>query len=375
MREDFNIFDEAVRDKLDDARVSAPGFVWNEVNSHLHEMRGQSRRPSPLWFGALAACAMAVVAAVLFVMPAGQVGVVPQSHCKALALSQMPSVVELFDTDVKPIADLQRRTPSLHSAALGGADTLCGESLQQTPMHDETGVRQDEVPDESNDTWDDPFADMMAEDIRAARIKREPVSVRIGGVVGANDAHSSSFMSRPLWASGYVHDGLNENSVSSFMIPVSLGVSFRYPVSDRFAVGAGIDWSMLNRRFGGSYKTAEGEFTHRVNYIGIPVMAYYNVVQTRSFMLYAYGGGSIDKLISSKYYLLSESSSPIARDSARGVQLGLRAGFGCSFRLTDLMSLYFDPYVGYYFPGNQPKTLRTEHPLMVSFEAGLKFSL
>lgn len=375
MREDFNIFDEAVRHKLDDARVSAPGFVWDEVNSRLREMRGQSHRPSPIWFGAFAACAMAVVAAVLFITPSGQVEVVPQNHCRALALNQMPSVVEVIDTDVQPLADLQRRSSSMHSDAMGDVDILFDEPLPQTPVHEETGVRQGGAPDESNDTWDDPFADMMAEDIKAARVKREPVSVRVGGVVGANDAHSSSFMSRPLWASGYVHDGLNENSVSSFMIPVSLGVSFRYPVSDRFAVGAGIDWSMLNRRFDGSYRTAEGEFTHRVNYIGIPVMAYYNVVQTRSFMLYAYGGGSIDKLISSKYYLLSESSSPIARDSAKGVQFGLRAGFGCSFRLTDLMSLYFDPYVGYYFPGNQPKTLRTEHPLMVSFEAGLKFSL
>ena len=132
---------------------------------------------------------------------------------------------------------------------------------------------------------------------------------------------------------------------------------------------------MLNRYFEGSYKTASGEVSNTLHYIGIPINIYYNVLQKKSFQIYVFGGGSIEKCISNKYYILSESTAPIASLKDDSFQFGLKFGCGGTFNLSNLVSIYFDPYIGYYFADHQPKSIRTEHPLMFSFEAGVRFNL
>ena len=43
--------------------------------------------------------------------------------------------------------------------------------------------------------------------------------------------------------------------------------------------------------------------------------------------------------------------------------------------LSRRLGVYIDPGVRYYFPGQQPKSVRTDNPLLVTFEAGLRFDL
>ena len=50
------------------------------------------------------------------------------------------------------------------------------------------------------------------------------------------------------------------------------------------------------------------------------------------------------------------------------------AGLGVEFRLGRTLGLYLDPGVNYYFPGNQPRSIRTDKPLMLNFDAGLRFN-
>jgi hypothetical protein len=38
------------------------------------------------------------------------------------------------------------------------------------------------------------------------------------------------------------------------------------------------------------------------------------------------------------------------------------------------VGLYLDPGVNYYFPGNQPRSIRTDKPLLLNFDAGLRFN-
>ena len=73
---------------------------------------------------------------------------------------------------------------------------------------------------------------------------------------------------------------------------------------------------------------------------------------------------------------LSDAAGDILyRESVDGVQVSFALGIGVGFRLTDHVSLYFDPSLRYYLENGQPKSIRTAQPLMMSVEAGLRFDL
>jgi hypothetical protein len=44
------------------------------------------------------------------------------------------------------------------------------------------------------------------------------------------------------------------------------------------------------------------------------------------------------------------------------------------FLLGRRVGLYLDPGVNYYFPCSQPRSIRTEKPLLLNFDVGLRFN-
>ena len=56
------------------------------------------------------------------------------------------------------------------------------------------------------------------------------------------------------------------------------------------------------------------------------------------------------------------------------VQFSVGAGLGVEFMLSNHLGLYLDPGFNYYFPCNQPRSIRTEKPLMLNFDVGLRFN-
>ena len=132
---------------------------------------------------------------------------------------------------------------------------------------------------------------------------------------------------------------------------------------------------MLSREFDGAYKTESGRFTHRMQYVGVPLHVYYDILQRRGLLLYLTAGGSAEKAVSNAWYIYEKSASPICTEAVKGLQYGLDLGFGVEFSLGQHMSIYLDPYVKYWFAGSQPKSVRTEKPFLFSFEGGLRFNL
>ena len=56
------------------------------------------------------------------------------------------------------------------------------------------------------------------------------------------------------------------------------------------------------------------------------------------------------------------------------LQFSVGAGLGVEFLLGQRVGLYIDPGVNYYFPCNQPRSIRTEKPLLLNFDVGLRFN-
>lgn len=368
------IFDSKVREKLLSAEVKAPAEAWEAISGRLgHTAAAPSRRYGGWWGAAgVALCGAAAALAVFVFHRDGVTRTVEPAGIDVIRTeSRLACEESAFASEVKPVGEalVPREVKSpLYIEQTARAEAEVAVEPDRAPVIREEAVQQEEQ-------WEDPFASMMAEDSESARkARREKPSVNLRGSIGANDAHSSTAFSRAQWTSGYIPEGMVENSVSNYDVPGSVGLSLMFPFSTHFSCSVGLDWTLLSRSFTGAYNTMEGEVRHYVNYVGIPVNFYYTFNPQSSFKLYAYAGASLEQCVSSKYYMFSESSLPVYKDGRQSPQIGVKAGVGICWQLGSV-AIFFDPYVGYYFSESQPKSLRTEHPMMVSFDMGLRFIL
>lgn len=369
-------YDKHLRERLLRANVKAPEGAWEAISERIGitDVKPSGRSHSAWWgVGAVLCSSFAALALVFF----------HERH---------ESVSAPVDKDFIVASSVDRRL-ACEDGVFGGQVRRLREDFIPREFFDES--LSDSVPVESSaeskpenisvvheefdgeaSEWEDPFASLMTEDMRnAAQTLQKKPSFRIRGSVGANDAHSETAFSGAQWTSGYTPLGMQETSVSTYSIPVSMGLSVAFPISRRFSYSVGLDWTLLTRYFQGAYNTMEGEVSHYVHYIGVPLNLYYTFNPWSNFKLYSFAGISLEKCLSSKYYIFSESSVPVYSDKNADFQLGLKAGFGISLRISGKAALFFDPYVGYYLSESQPKSIRTEHPLMMSFDFGLRLNL
>ena len=235
--------------------------------------------------------------------------------------------------------------------------------------------------------WTDPFAALEKEDTR--RASAGPVSLYVNSSIGGNDSEFGevSVLRSRASVSATVPTGtsIREKSVSLYGVPLTFGAGIRIPVLPSLSVGTGLSWSMLTRSFQGTYTevapggtvtaTFDADVLHTMHYIGIPINIYYGIINAKSMKFYVWGGGMAEGCLSNKYTVRNTPKDIIYRENVDKMQLSAGIGLGVEFRLADNLGLYLDPSARYYFRSNQPKNIHTEKPFMVSFEAGLRFSL
>ena len=387
MRKDTNKdLDLLFKEALADAEVKAPRGVWKAVSARLDSAApaaAAAPRRSWLAWGAPAFAFAAAALAVFFFVGNSEKTIIQSGEETLAVVNDQPSgPVAMVEEAVIPSAVEESRPVVAKSVRAGFVPkeiqtpeqisvlpSSKSEEIVEIPVETEQENQEGET---AHTPWVDPFAEILAEEAQAAKKSVGKTAIKLGGIIGGNDSH---YGSKPSFSSGLPSAGIQETSLSIYGIPVSLGLSARYHFTEKLAVSAGANWSFLTRTFQGKYKTDEGTFTHNMQYLGIPLSVSYDVVESKTLTFYCYAGGSAEKAISSKYYIYANSASPILSEKVPSLQYGLFGGIGVEFRVSDLLGLYVDPCVKYYFPGNQPKSIRTDKPLMFSFEAGLRFNL
>ena len=378
--DDNERFDLQVKAMLENAEEKVPSRVWSAVSGRLNSH--SVRKPVFWgWFGAGAAAACAVLAAVLFVKaPESSIPQALDSGSRAISEriereSGMPEVQE----EVPEIQNLEIRKVSKYIAA------ATNSSKVPVVSEETVSVAADDVPaavtsgtaaqadisenysDERPGRYDfnDSFAMQEEHSSKGRRI-----SITLDGALLGNDSDAAT-NSKPWMGGGGSSMSMQELSTSTYSIPLSFGLGVRIGLSDKFSIGTGLNYTLLTRKFSGSYQGHLGEATHSLQYIGIPVNAYYDILRSHSVKFYAFAGAEAEYAISNKYIL----DNLTYRDPVKGLQFSLAAGLGVEFRITDVLGIYVDPSFRYYFNCKQPSSIRTVQPFMMSFEAGLRFDL
>ena len=390
-------FDSIIKSMMENAQETPPAGMWESIESRLPQ---PVKAPAAWWRWAVPAMALAAAAlsAVFFLnKPSAsntyeteQDSVIAQvphqedSRRSLLAYSnEQPSDPAQEQPAVQVLRPFQEPQPVPEeepSAVETQQDAPQEANLLQESETPATVQEQTPAPSQAPIVMEytqNPFYHHEAE-TRARRAQ-----LQLNGLIGGNEASQMPFSRSFIMGTRAVSDPqgttITENTESTYGIPLSFGLGTRLYLSNRFSVGTGLTYSLLVRSFNGTYidgaKQVSGDVRHSIQYLGIPLNLYYDILDTDLLQLYLFGGGAAEKAISNKY-LIQNGSDPINYSTkVPGLQWSADLGLGIQFRLTNHVGLYLDPSARYYFNSNQPKSIRTRKPFMFGFEAGLRFDL
>jgi hypothetical protein len=303
---------------------------------------------------------------------------VPEAVGRNVIAVAETSVVEM-DTDLRRPAGLAAERNTYLADAEDDVKTAedivkeISEKKEETPARKETHTPQD--------TW----TDIWAEEDEPVKERRR-VALTISGIAGTNSAQSSGapLFKRPSLSTSKPVTGVEQKSTeSTYGLPVSFGAGVKFDLSRRWSLGVGANYTLLARKFFGTYtlvgedgriqESVSSDIRNMQQYVGIPVNAFYSIVDKEFMNFYAYAGGTVEKCISDKYEILN--TTYIHRNNVSGVQVSANIGIGMEFLLGRHLGLYLDPSLRYYFDCGQPKSIRTAQPLMLGLEMGLRVRL
>lgn len=382
------------RSILEGAEEEVPASVWEGVSAGLDKAaRG---KVVALWFrrAGIGVAAAAAVAAMLLVQPGdGTMEIVPASDEMIAVVEPEPAVPENAEETVAPkTAYMAQATPAVSSALK--SEIVPSEIPATEEIYtDQTVAEETEEPtikatdskSEVKEEWH-YHHDLSALEGQLIDpvIKKRKVAFVLSGLTGTNAAQNEAgknIFKRPDPSPGPAVTGVRQTSTNStYDIPLSFGAGVRVGISPRWSIGAGMNYSMLSRKFYGTYtkvneagvieNSTSTDIRNTQHYIGIPVNAYYDILDSRKVNFYAYAGGTVEKCISDRYDILG--TSIVHKEKADGMQWSANLGVGVSFKLGKHLGLYIDPSLRYYFDCDQPHNIRAAQPLMLGFEVGLK---
>jgi hypothetical protein len=399
---DDNNIDKMMKSILENAQEEVPAHVWEGVSAGLEKTA--KRKAVVIWFrrAAIGAAAAAIIIVAGLIFTRGGAGQIPQSSDPQsedfIAVVEKPSADTASVNRVTPPAEVLLAEVKSHESRPSSV-YYKPSSVHHTPtpVHHEPSSEIQTSESITEEKTIEKFIEQTCDPVEAEEVEHyfeEPVntkklktSLTLSGITGTNSITNSTrsgIQKRPALVAGSAKTGITETSSNTtYSLPVSAGVGVKLDFNDRWSLGVGVNYSYLSRKFYGTYiKTDENgtvinstasDVRNAQHYIGIPLNAYYNILNNKHINFYTYAGGTVEKCISDKYYVLN--TNIVHTEKPEGVQLSVNAGIGVEFMLGQHLGLYIDPSLRYYFDCDQPKSIRTTQPLMLGFEMGLRVIL
>ena len=176
----------------------------------------------------------------------------------------------------------------------------------------------------------------------------------------------------------------NNNEVSSLTKhyqPIRFSVTAAYRFNRVISVESGLSYTCLVSNL--SSGSDKGKYTTRqqLHYIGIPLNLRLEMWNIRNFSIYFSGGGMMEKCVAGKSvtkYAVEglKDSNASSSLSEKQLQWSVNGAFGAQYRFNELVGLYVEPGVGYYFNnGSAIENIYKERPLNFNIALGLRFNI
>lgn len=384
--EDFDLF---VKRSLQDAEMDVPPRVWKAIESRLDAAAAPRRGFRWAW---VAVAAAAAIAAAIIIPSTLNNSKFPYNTRERIALAAPIQEIEIRKIpspraikiqtrlqEEKPETDIKQRVQENAVTTAQKAETTAKEAGTTAPSTEITEKQNKaELPPQQQYTaaTEEAFAGMLDDEVKSKRIGTR-LSAYVNSSIGGNETAAKGAATASASNPNYIENDIKENSASNYSIPLSFGAGVRIHLSDKLAIGTGIDFSFLSRSFTGLYSPigetpVVGDIRHDMQYIGIPVSIFYNIYNGKGFRFYMHGLGEAEWCIGNSYTM--RATGQTVSEKIAGTQFSLGAGIGVEFRLSKMLGIYIDPSARYYFDAAHPNNVRSERPFMGNFNTGLRFN-
>ncbi len=414
-----NKFDLEIRSLFDDAREDVPGHIWESIQDRLDSMdSAKRRRPVLLWLRSAGIATAAAAAVILFLFLTGtftQDNIIDPYSDNAIALSEKhiekPDLFQGSDTGLTAsntenviIAKETEAANEPASITVQPADDAVEEiPTEETAIPDTGDAEEKTIVETSAEIAGKYVAESVTPRGKSAEQQYEDLfrfedeeenagagtstSIALfGNALSNNGSNNGARTTRhPIMMSQKKEQTspLNETGKSTYGVPVSFGIGAKVKFTPHWALGAGISYTLLTRTFSGTYTQMDGnnrpdikqysKIRNSQSYIGIPVNVYFSFIQNDIIDFYAYAGGAAEKCVDNRFFLEPHKDYT---EKVKGFQFSANAGIGVEFIAADILGIYIDPSIRYYFKDeNQPKSIRTRNPLSFGFEIGFRVRL
>lgn len=157
--------------------------------------------------------------------------------------------------------------------------------------------------------------------------------------------------------------------------PVKVGLTLRVPLSQRFALDAGLSYARMcsDLTFFNLADYRENHGTQQVNYLGVPVALTADLWRNRWWSIYASAGGEVAKSVKTTWRTAQGQTFDVTE---RPWQWGVSAAVGVQFNITQYVGLYAQPSADYYFDNHSVvKTYYSDHPFTPALRMGVRVKL
>ena len=169
-------------------------------------------------------------------------------------------------------------------------------------------------------------------------------------------------------------------TVSKHKQPVKVALSARYNLNDRWSLLSGLTYSWLSSEFTYQkrYETTTDKQT--LHYVGIPLAVSYSFIKAKRLNVYVTAGGEAEKLVSgtTKQFVKFEERVETNNISVKEkeMQFSVNTAVGAEFKLSNNISIFAEPGVGYYFNnGSNVDNVYKKSPTRFNLNAGFRVNL
>lgn len=175
--------------------------------------------------------------------------------------------------------------------------------------------------------------------------------------------------------------GGNVNTKVKHRQPVRIGLSLNYSLNKTFSIETGLNYSLLVSDLKSGTDKSHYNTKQTLHYIGIPLNLNADIFRFGRGRVYVSAGGMVEKCVygsSRTEYIFTDGhqKGDVQNLTIKPLQWSVNAAAGLSYGITDLLGIYIEPGVSYYFNNkNYIETVYNERPLNFSFKVGLRFYL
>lgn len=162
--------------------------------------------------------------------------------------------------------------------------------------------------------------------------------------------------------------------------PITFGLTLRYNLNDRWSLTSGLTYSFLSSRLRSESSNYFYDDTQKLHYLGIPLNVAYTFWQNNKVLTYISAGGLVEKNIAGKltsnYYIDNELEMATSNSvTSRQLQWSVNSAIGIEYRVSDLIGVYAEPGVVYYFNNSSElETIYKDRPANFNLRLGLRLN-